>query len=299
MGYGVSRIGWVVRDISIIRNWRITGGVVMPRPRCLHALALTGQVLVFSSLLLPRPMPTVLAATETATPSTRAEVTVQPLFATVLPAGALPVAPTTDFLLWQASIAPGVTAVFPPGHFACCPGPLLTHVVAGELLLRVEGPLRVSRASPVASPGAAEAVLPGTVVTLRPGDTALWRLELPMTYANPGTAPLQLVAGGFFGGYAPAPVAGYQVLDLVEQTPAPPLPPGAVTMELVRVDMPPGTELTAAPVGALRLALRESGAGLLKRRADGALANSGRTAVVVHVLTLFPHSGAGTLMPAP
>ena len=44
---------------------------------------------------------------------------------------------------------------------------------------------------------------------------------------------------------------------------------------------------------------RESGAGILVRRPDGALSNIGRTAVVVDVLTLFPHSGAGTLMPAP
>jgi hypothetical protein len=75
------------------------------------------------------------------------------------------------------------------------------------------------------------------------------------------------------------------------------LPPGAVTLELVRVHMPLGSELAAAPVGALRLALREASAGILKRQADGTLANSGRTVVVVDVLALVPHSGAGTLMP--
>ena len=36
------------------------------------------------------------------------------LFATVLPAAALPVAPITDFLLWRATIDPGVTVVFHP-----------------------------------------------------------------------------------------------------------------------------------------------------------------------------------------
>ena len=107
-----------------------------------------------------------------------------------------------------------------------------------------------------------------------------------------------MMSGGLFGGYAPGPLAGYQIPDFVEATPAPPLPPGAVTVELVRVHLPPGTELAAAPVGALRLAIRESGCRVLERRADGGIGNSGRTPVVVVVLTLFPHAGSGTLMPA-
>ena len=262
-----------------------------------RALALIRQALVLGSLLLLGPVPAVRADPGAATPASAA-VTVVPLFATVLPGAAIPVAPTTDFLLWEASIDPGVTVVSPPGYFSCCPGPLLTHVLAGQLLLRVDGPLQIVRVSAVATPAPAEVVPSGSPVTLRPGDTALWRLEQPMTYTNPSTDPLQLIAGGYFGGYAPAPVAGYQIVDFVEHTPVPTLPPGDVTMELVRVQMPPGTALAAAPVGALRLAIRESGAGILKRQTDGALANSGRTAVVVHVLSLFPHAGAGTLMPA-
>jgi hypothetical protein len=260
-----------------------------------RAISLISQALALSSLLLLRPVP----LSFTATASAQAGVTVEPLFTTVLPAAALPIAPITDFLLWRATIDPGVTVVFPPGYGTCCPGPVLTHVLEGELTLRVEGPHQIVRASTMATPSPAEAGAPGTAVTLQPGDTALWRLELPMTLTNPRTNPLQMIGGGFFGGYAPAPLEGYQITDFVEQTPAPPLPPGAVTVELVRVHMPPGSELAAVPVGALRLALRESGAGILARRADGALANPGRTPVVVDVLTLFPHSGAGTLMPAP
>jgi hypothetical protein len=266
----------------------------MSRSAHLRALVLTGLALVVSSLV---PLPTILANTRPATPSAMAAVTVEPLFATELPATAIPVAPTTDFPLWQATMDPGVTVVSPPRYFACCPGPLFTHVLSGEVILRVDGPLQVSRSGTLATPGLVEAIPPGSAVTLEPGDTALWRLELPMTSVNPGPEPLQLVGGGLFGGYAPAPVAGYQIVDFVEQTPAPALPPGAVTMELVRVHLPPGSDLAAAPVGALRLAIRESGAGILKRQADGTLANSGRTAVMVDVLTLFPHSGAGTLMP--
>jgi hypothetical protein len=168
----------------------------MSRPAHLRTLSLTRQVLVFSILVLLRPIPTILADTGAATPGVSAAVTVEPLFATELPAGAIPVAPTTDFLLWQATIDPGVTAVFPPGHFACCPGPLLTHVLSGELILRVDGPLQVSRASTLATPGPVEALPPGSAVTLRLGDTALWRLEQPMSFANPGTDPLLLLGGG-------------------------------------------------------------------------------------------------------
>jgi hypothetical protein len=271
----------------------------MGRTGHLRALSLTSQALVFSSLVLLRPILPVLAETRPATPSASAPVTVVPLFTTVLPAASVPGPPMTDFLLWRATIDPGVTVVYPPGYGTCCPGPLLTHVVAGELTLRVAGPLQIVRASTTATPGAVEAVPSSGEVLLRPGDTALWRFELPTTFANAGTAPLRMIGGGIFGGYAPAPLEGYQIPDFVELTPAPPLPPGALTMELVQVYMPAGAALAAAPVGALRLAIRESGAGVLRRSTDGALANIGRTAVVVDVLTLFPHSGAGTLMPVP
>jgi hypothetical protein len=270
----------------------------MGRSELRRARSLISQALVLCWLLLLRPGPAVLADPGAATPGATAEVAVASLFATVLPAAALPVAPITDFLLWRATIDPGVTVVFPPGYGQCCPGPLLAHVLAGELTLRVEGPLQIVRAPPTATPGPVGTARPGTDVTLHPGDSALWRFELPTTFTNPGGTPLQMMSGGLFGGYAPGPLAGYQIPDFVESTPAPPLPPGAVTVELVRVQLPPGSELAAAPVGALRLVIRESGAGVLARRADGGIGNIGRTPVVVVVLTLFPHTGSGTLMPA-
>ena len=237
------------------------------------------------------------ADSDVAPPATTA--TVEPLFTTVISAGALPEAPLHDFLLWQASIDPGVSVDVPAGYGTCCPGPLLTHVVSGTLLLRVDGRLQISRAGTPATPGPLEPGIPGSEVVLRPGDTALWRFEQPARLVNPGPDPLRLVSGGLFGGSVPGPLAGYQLLDFIELVPAPPLPPGPVSMELVRVTLPPGTEVVAAPVGALRLALRESGAGILERQATGALGNIGQRPVVVAVLTLFPRAGAGTLMPVP
>jgi hypothetical protein len=254
-------------------------------------------MLILSSLLLGHPIVvTAQTGPAVATPGA-GDATVELLFTTIVPAAALPVAPLRDFLLWQATIEPGVTVDFPPGYGACCPGPLVAHVLSGELTLRVEGSLQVLHTNSTATQAPGEDVVPGTDVVLRPGDTALWRFELPTTFANSGVTPLRLISGGLFGGYAPAPVEGYQIPDFVELVPAPPLPPGPVTMELVRVDLPPGTGVAAAPVGALRLTIRESGAGVIAREADGAVVNRGRTPVVVDVLTLFPHAGAGTLMP--
>ena len=128
------------------------------------------------------------ADTAVATPPSTA--TVEPLFTTVLPATFLPAGPLQDFLLWQATIDPGVSVDAPPGYGTCCPGPLLTHVLSGTLLLRVEGPLQISRAATAATPGPLEQVIPGNDVVLRPGDTALWHFEQPARLVNPGPDPL-------------------------------------------------------------------------------------------------------------
>jgi hypothetical protein len=254
-------------------------------------------VVVALSRTLPGPTAPVAAQADTVVATLAAGMSVEPLFATVIPAAALPDAPLQDFLLWHATIEPGVTVVVPAEYGRCCPGPLITHVLAGELTLRVEGPLQIVRASTTATPEPTEAVPPATEVVVRPGETAVGRFELPATYTNAGAAPLQLLGGAFLGGSAPGPAEGYQLRNFVELVPTPPLPPGPLTLELVRVHLPPGAELAAVPAGALRLAMRESGAGILERRAEGTVANIGRNPVVVAVLTLFPRAGAGTLMP--
>jgi hypothetical protein len=261
-----------------------------------RATALALLLFALSRSLTGQSMPAG-AQIDTTVATRTAAVTVEPLFIMIIPAGALPAAPLRDFVLWRATIAPGVTVIVPSEYGRCCPGPLLTHVLAGELTLRMEGPLQILRASTMATPGSAEAIPPGTEVVVRPGETAAGRFELPATYHNAGPDSLQLLSGAFLGGSAPDPLEGYQLRDFVELVPVLPLPPGALTLELIRVHLPPGAELTAVPTGALQLALREPGAGVLERRADGTVANIGRTSVVVDVLTLFPHAGAGTLMP--
>lgn len=139
-------------------------------------------VVVALSRTLPGPTAPVAAQADTVVATPAAGVSVEPLFATVIPAAALPDAPLQDFLLWHATIEPGVTVVVPAEYGRCCPGPLITHVLAGELTLRVEGPLQIVRASTTATPEPTEAVPPATEVVVRPGETAVGRFELPATY---------------------------------------------------------------------------------------------------------------------
>jgi hypothetical protein len=247
------------------------------------------------SLVAGRAIP-IAAQTETRAVTPAAETpSIAILFAADYPSASLPSGPALDFLLWHATIDPGVAVDVPTEYGACCPGPLFCYVLSGELVLRVEGPLQIIRAGTSGAPGTIEDVRPGAEAVLRPGDTAVWRFELPATYANRGASPLRLVSGGIFGGYAPAPLDGYLVPDFVELFPAPRLPPGPITMELIRATLPPHAAIAAAPAGSPRLALRASGGGVLGQQRDGAIENLGRTAMVVDILTLFPRTGAGTL----
>jgi hypothetical protein len=114
------------------------------------------------------------------------------LVTTSFPAETIPTVSSPSFLIWYATIDPDTEVAIPPELVACCPGPQIEHVLAGELTLRVEGPLQVLRTSPDGTPMPAEAVAPGMEAVLRPGDTAVYSLELPVTYHNAGTDPVHL-----------------------------------------------------------------------------------------------------------
>jgi hypothetical protein len=130
---------------------------------------------------------------------------------TTFPAASLPATTHPAFILWHATIAPESEVAIPAEILACCPGPQLEHVLAGELTLRVEGSLRILRGTTGGTPGPSEAVAPGADVVLRPGDTAVYAVELPATYHNAGTEPVHLVAGGLFAGTPPTPPAEYAI----------------------------------------------------------------------------------------
>jgi hypothetical protein len=125
---------------------------------------LSAFVLILSSAILFR-QPTAVAqeASPVATEATR-----EPLFTTTVAPEDLPDGTDLRFVIWYASIQPDVEVVLEAELFAEGPGPLIEHVLAGDLSLRVEGPLQVVRAGSVGTPGPVEEVTPGAEVVLRP-----------------------------------------------------------------------------------------------------------------------------------
>lgn len=122
-------------------------------------------------------------------PGLTGEARVTPLFEMTAPATAMPRALVRDVILWRATIDPGNRVVAPAETGDCCPGPQFVHVLAGELALRVDGPLQVVRAGVDRAPEAVEDVPPGAESVLRPGDSAVVRFELAAEYANLGATP--------------------------------------------------------------------------------------------------------------
>ena len=171
---------------------------------------------------------------------------------------------------------------------ACCPGPLIDHVLAGELTVRIEGPLRVARAGTAATPGPVEEVAPGTEIVLRAGDTALYDQASPAEYANRGTEPVQLVGGGLFlGETQPVPPPGYLLNNFDAIFPAPPLPAGAITFSLERVTLAPSAMLPGPAPGALQAVTSGPQVAYLPEASDGSITNLTREPVVAYVLTLL------------
>ena len=217
------------------------------------------------------------------------------LVETTVPAEALPTGENRFLNIWQETIDPGVTATFPAERLACCPGPLLDHVLVGELTVRVEGPLRVARAGTAATPGPVEEVAPGTDVVLRAGDTALYDQALPVEYANHGAEPVQLIGGGLFIGRAVVRPPGLILNNFNILRPLPPLPAGPVTFVLERVTLPPSATLPGPPTGVLRIVTSGPKVAYLPKAADGSVTNLVREPVEAYALTLLPGgSQAGT-----
>jgi hypothetical protein len=216
------------------------------------------------------------------------EATLETLIETTVPAAVVPTEPTTGFLMWRASIDPEVEVTVPAEMVACCPGPVLEHIVAGELTLRVEGPLRVVRGSIGGTPGPEEEITPGTEVVLRQGDTAIYAQELPTVYTNRGTEPVDLISGGLFAQVSSAVPVGYRVHDFEEVFQLPELPPGPVTLVLARATLDTNAVIPAPPLGAARAAIAGPEGGALGSESDGSFRNVSRRPMVAYALSLLP-----------
>jgi hypothetical protein len=251
-------------------------------------LVLIGSVLVIGpGRPAPRDDIPVFLPAISGTPATPAgpAASIETLVTTTFPAEAMPTTSSPAFLIWYATIAPGTEVAIPAELVQCCPGPQIEHVLAGELTLRVQGPLQVVRATG-GTPLPAKAIASGTEVVLLAGDTAVYDFELPATYHNAGTDPVQLVAGGLFAGSPSAPPADYAIATTKERYPAPSVPSGPVTVMLQRTTLAPEAVFPAPPSGSLQVVMTGPELGTLGERSDGSAQNLGREPVVVYALAL-------------
>lgn len=272
----------------------LTLGPGRPHPPADRSVGIPASVATppHRSVWIPRAVATPPAS------SGQREATLETVFATTLPAGTVPTAGHLSFILWHATLAPDTRV---PIH-GQIPGPQITHVVEGDLTIRVDGPLQVVRhaddTTSALGMAPAEAIPPGTEVVLRPGDTAVYGYERPAEYANLGATPVHIVGGGLFGGVIPGAAADLTFVDYNEWFPAPALPAGAVRATLVRATLPPGGVVPAAPPGALVREVGALGEVSIGENSDGSLRNGGPEATTIYILTWAP-AGAATGTPMP
>jgi quercetin dioxygenase-like cupin family protein len=238
----------------------------------------------------PEERPASLPAVLIATPSPEAAQEI--LFSAILPAEMIPSAPgDRTFNVWHVELEPGARVPI-SGQL---PGPQMTHVVTGELTVRVDGPLAVYRGGGIGAKE--EQVPPGTEVVLQPGDTAVYAYDSPAEYANLGASPVRVVGGELGVGVMPGAAVPLTFIDFGEKYPLPALPPGPVQATIVQATLPPDGLFPAPPAGSLRLAVGESEISL-GENSDGSLRNIYPREITVYVLTLTP-AGEAASTPTP
>jgi hypothetical protein len=227
-----------------------------------------------------------------ATPS--AGPAVATLFATTLSTDDLP-SGQLRVVLWRLSLAPGDG--FPPWtrSQSCCRGPQFTHVLEGELTVRATESIEVVRGGD----GSATLLrpVPGEEIVVGPGDTIVHDFAFPAAYTVRGEHPVQIVNAGLFSGTMPSPWlrhsgylgGGTEALDG-------PLPPGPVSVSLIRAELPPGGETRPPPFGSLVLATSDADNANVVTRPDGSLFNLGGAPETSYAVVLEP-TGKPSLLP--
>jgi hypothetical protein len=250
----------------------------------------------------PAGLPALLVPATPSSPEAPAAGSRETVLATTMPADLVPMAGNLDFVLWHAVLDPGEDAAFEADAVDCCPGPQITHVSAGELTLRVDGPVQLHRGSGLASGTAgasrAEDLAAGSEVLLHPGDTAIYDFARPAEYANHGSDPLHVIGGGLLAGAMAWTPAGMTVLDGNEEYSAPALPPGPVQITLIRAMLPPQGTLPAPPPDSLILEVGAEDDANIGQGADGSLRNIGPQEETFYALVISP-AGASTGTPIP
>lgn len=221
------------------------------------------------------------------------EVVVVPLVVTTVPPEELPTEPPLNLQVWHATITPGAEVAFTPAMVKCCEGPQVDHVLSGVVTLRSEGPVRVTRAVADGTPGPVEDVPPGTEVVLRPGDSAISRAEMPSTYVNAGSDPVDLASGALVHGFSTAQPTGYQVNNDTSASVDASLMAEPITLVFEQATLPPDGVLPAPPAGASRGIVSWPQIAVMMGAGDGSVINKETDPVVVYVLTAAPTGTAG------
>jgi quercetin dioxygenase-like cupin family protein len=288
-GRAVGRVAYprVIAPVRDARRW--SWGQVATAALLLLTIV-TSVVAVGWMRGAPEERPASLPAVLVATPAP--ENAVATLFSATLPAEMIPTEPgDRTFNVWHVELEPGARVPM-TGQL---PGPQITHVVAGELTLRVDGPLAVLRGGGIDA--MEEQVPPGTEVVLQPGDTAVYAYDSPAEYANLGTTPVRAVGGDLGVGVVPGAPVPLTFIDYGEKYPLPALPPGPVQATIVQATLPPDGLFPAPPAGSLTLAVGESDISL-GENTDGSLRNVNPREVTIYVLTLAP-AGEAADTPTP
>jgi hypothetical protein len=209
----------------------------------------------------------------------------------------MPSGGTLDFVFNRLDLPPNTSAPVTPAVQACCTGPQITHVIAGELTVRVDGPLRVFRAGESAAGSDGVTVSPDTDVVLDPGDTIVFDFASPTEYTNHGSIPVQLVTAGLYAGTLPGPWADtFTYLDGNENLPHDAFPPGPARVRLIRATLPPEADLPPPSPDSLVLEVGAAGDASIGMGAAGVLRNISPEPQDIYVITIQP-TAPGTPVP--
>jgi hypothetical protein len=254
------------------------------------AIAVRRLVIVFA--VVGSLASSLITLAQEATP--RAEqVTVRPLLASTFKQEEAPSGRALNLMVASGTIEPGAQEDFTAAMLTCCAGPQIDHVLSGELTLRSEGPLRVVRAAVDGTPGPVEEAPPGTEVVLRPGDSAVFRAEVPFTYSNAGTEPVQIASGGLLRGEPFMQPVAAAASDFDTSSLESSQLTGPFTLTLQEITLAPGATSSGPPPGVSRVITSGSQFGALSRGSGGAVTNITDEPVVTYALVLVPAGAEG------
>jgi hypothetical protein len=218
-------------------------------------------------------------------------VTVATLFTTVLPAERIPTAEARDLIIWNLRFAPGVREAFGYEMAAGNTGLLITHVVAGELTLTVDGPVQVRR-NALTDATTSEWGVSGEAILLQAGDTAVFPLTGSPEFANLGSTPTQVIIGGYDSATLVVPAFHDAGITFIDSDDTYPLAAAGsslpVQATLTRASLPAQSVTMSPPPGSLVVRVGADEDVSIGENSNGSLRNVSPRTVTLFVLTMTP-----------